>query len=110
MTKIFQTFKLIPRLTNWEEILDVMAPDKWSAAAMYQATRIFASNMGEGLVQRFYNIYLLPRLRDDIEYYKKLNFHLMQSLKKSLYKPGAFFKGILLPLTRIYNYNQYLIN
>ena len=45
----FQTFKLIPRLTNWEDILDVMSPDKWSAAAMFQATRMFASNMSEGI-------------------------------------------------------------
>ena len=26
-----------------------MSPDKWSAAAMFQATRMFASNMSEGL-------------------------------------------------------------
>ena len=25
-----------------------MSPDKWSAAAMFQATRMFASNMSEG--------------------------------------------------------------
>lgn len=96
--KLPKTFKLIPRLVNWEDILDIMAPDKWSSAAMFQATRMFASNMSEGLVQRFYNVYLLPRIRDEIEYYKKLNFHMMQCLKKSLYKPAAFFKGILLPL------------
>ncbi|CAG5111657.1 Oidioi.mRNA.OKI2018_I69.chr2.g5938.t1.cds [Oikopleura dioica] len=96
--KMPKSFKLIPRLTNWEDILDVMAPEKWSAAAMYQATRMFASNMSEGLVQRFYNVYLLPRIRDDIEFYKKLNFHLMSALKKAIYKPAAFFKGILLPL------------
>ena len=59
--------------------------------------------MSEGLVQRFYNIYLLPRLRDDIEFYKKLNFHMMQCLKKALYKPAAFFKGILLPLLTVQN-------
>jgi len=96
--KMPKTFKLIPRLHNWEDILDVMAPDKWTAAAMYQATRIMASNMGDLNVQRFYNVYLLPRIRDDIEYYKKLNFHLMQCLKKALYKPAGFFRGILLPL------------
>jgi len=96
--KLPKTFKLIPRLTNWEDILDVMSPDKWSAAAMFQATRMFASNMSEGLVQRFYNVYLLPRIRDEIEFYKKLNFHMMQCLKKALYKPAAFFKGILIPL------------
>merc|ERR1711990_807807 len=71
---------------------------KWTAAAMYQATRIMASNMGDLNVQRFYNVYLLPRIRDDIEYYKKLNFHSMQCLKKALYKPAGFFRGILLPL------------
>ena len=54
-----------------------------------------------GLVQRFYNVYLLPRIRDEIEFYKKLNFHMMQCLKKALYKPAAFFKGILIPLERI---------
>jgi len=96
--KMPKSFKLIARLTNWEDILDVMSPEKWSAAAMFQATRMFASNMSEGLVQRFYNVYLLPRIRDDIEFYKKLNFHLMSALKKAIYKPAAFFKGILLPL------------
>ena len=54
-----------------------------------------------GLVQRFYNVYLLPRIRDDIDFYKKLPFHMMQCLKKALYKPAAFFKGILLPLDGI---------
>merc|ERR1712216_207674 len=29
---------------------------------------------------------------------KKLNFHLYVSLKKALYKPAAFYKGVLLPL------------
>lgn len=27
-----------------------MSPDKWSAAAMFQATRMFASNMSEGWI------------------------------------------------------------
>ena len=28
----------------------------------------------------------------------RLNFHLYQALRKALFKPGAFFKGFLLPL------------
>lgn len=44
---------------------------------------------------------LLPRLRDDIAEYKKLNFHLFQALHKAMYKPQAFFKGILLPLCEV---------
>lgn len=68
---------------------------------MYQATRIFASNLKEKMAQRFYNLVLLPRIRDDINEYKKLNFHLYQALRKALFKPGAFMKGIVIPLSEV---------
>lgn len=41
---------------------------------------------------------LLPRLRDDISEYGRLNYHLYQAVKKAMFKPAAFFKGLLLPL------------
>lgn len=91
-------FKVIPKFANWEQLLYLTQPDKWSAMAMYQATRIFSSNLSVKMAQRFYNLILLPRLRDDIAEFKKLNFHLYQALKKSLFKPAAFFKGIMIPL------------
>jgi essential nuclear protein 1 len=47
---------------------------------------------------RFYNLILLPRILNDIQENKKLNYHLYMSLKKALYKPAAWFKGILLPV------------
>lgn len=50
---------------------------------------------------RFYNLVLLPRIRDDIDEFKKLNYHLYNSLFKSMFKPAAFFKGILLPLCKV---------
>ncbi|XP_050432162.1 bystin [Adelges cooleyi] len=96
--KLPKAFKLIPKLRNWEQILYITEPSSWSAAAMYQGVRIFASNLKENMAQRFYNLVLLPRVRDDIDEYKKLNFHLYEALKKSLFKPGAFMKGILIPL------------
>ncbi|KAL1449975.1 hypothetical protein WDU94_002440 [Cyamophila willieti] len=96
--KLPKAFKIVPKLRNWEQILYVTDPSKWSAASMYQATRIFASNLKENMAQRFYNLVLLPRVRDDIAEYKRLNFHLYQAMRKALYKPGAFMKGILLPL------------
>ncbi|CAG9107774.1 unnamed protein product [Plutella xylostella] len=96
--KLPKAFKMIPNLQNWEHILYLTEPTTWSAAAMYQATRIFASNLKEKMAQRFYNLVLLPRVRDDLAEYKRLNFHLYQALRKSLFKPGAFMKGILLPL------------
>jgi hypothetical protein len=40
----------------------------------------------------------VPRCRLDIEENGRLNFHLYHALKKATYKPGAFFKGIILPL------------
>ena len=73
-------------------------PGNWSAAAVYQATRIFTAGLKEKLAQRFFNQLLLPRVRDDIDYYQRLNYHLYQALRKALFKPGAFFKGFLLPL------------
>lgn len=96
--KLPKAFKVIPQLSNWEEVLFITEPDCWTAAAMFQATRLFTSNLKERMAQRFFNLVLLPRIRDDIEEYKRLNFHLYQALKKSLYKPGAFFKGIVIPL------------
>nr|CAG4644240.1 EOG090X0BVA [Lepidurus arcticus] len=96
--KLPKAFKIIPSLQNWEQILYLTEPDGWSAGAMFQATRIFTSNLKEKMAQRFFNLVLLPRIRDDIAEYKKLNFHLYQALRKALFKPGAFFKGFLLPL------------
>ena len=45
------------------------------------------------LIYRFFNQLLLPRVRDDIDEYQRLNYHLYQALRKALFKPGAFFKG-----------------
>lgn len=96
--KLPKAFKIVPSLKNWEQILYITEPSRWSAAAMYQATRIFASNLKEKMAQRFYNLVLLPRVRDDLAEYKRLNFHLYQALRKALFKPAGFMKGILLPL------------
>ena len=68
---------------------------------MFQATRLFASNFNPKLAQRFYNLVLLPRVRDDLSEYKRLNFHLFMALKKAIFKPAAFFKGILLPICEV---------
>ncbi|XP_052187941.1 bystin isoform X2 [Diospyros lotus] len=96
--KIPKAFKHIPSLQLWEEVLYLTEPEKWSPNAMYQATRIFASNLGVKKAERFYKLVLLPRVREDIRKNKRLHFALYQALKKSLYKPAAFNKGVLFPL------------
>lgn len=47
------------------------------------------------------NTILLEKVRDDISENKKLNYHLYMALKKALYKPAAFFKGVLFPLCQV---------
>jgi essential nuclear protein 1 len=73
-------------------------PGQWSPQATYEGTKIFASNLNAKMAQRFYNLVLLQAIRENIETYKKLNYHLYMALKKALFKPAAFFKGLLLPL------------
>ena len=98
--KLPKAFKVIPSLSEWEEILYMTRPDMWTPQAMYAATRIFASNLNPRMAQRFYNLVLLDAVRADIYANKKLNYHYYESLKKSVYKPAAFFKGILIPLAK----------
>ena len=98
--KLPKAFKVIPSLSNWEQVLYLTRPDLWSPQAMFAATRIFASNLNPKMAQRFYNLVLLDAVRADIMAEKKLNYHYYMSLKKAVYKPAAFFKGILLPLCK----------
>lgn len=98
--KLPKAFKVIPSLSNWEEVLYLTRPDLWTPQAMFAATRIFASNLNPKMAQRFYNLVLLDAVRSDIQTHKKLNYHYYAALRKSVYKPAAFFKGILLPLAK----------
>ncbi|KAJ1730061.1 snoRNA-binding rRNA-processing protein [Coemansia biformis] len=93
-----KAFKIIPSIRNWEEIMYLTRPDTWTPQAAYQATRMFVSNMKPKQAQQFLSLVLLDQVRDDIAENKRLNYHLYMALKKSLYKPAAFFKGILFPL------------
>ncbi|CAM6095048.1 unnamed protein product [Calypogeia fissa] len=96
--KLPKAFKIVPSLCNWEEILALTEPHKWTPNAMYEATRMFASNLNARMAQRFYNLVLLPHVREDIQEHKRLHFATYQALKKAMFKPSAFYKGILLPL------------
>lgn len=95
--KLPKPFKIIPTLPNWEDILYITRPDSWTPNACYEATKIFVSGKPI-MTQRFLEIVILERVRDDIHETKKLNVHLYKALKKALYKPAAFFKGFLFPL------------
>mmetsp|Transcript_19616 Transcript_19616/g.21303 ORF Transcript_19616/g.21303 Transcript_19616/m.21303 type:complete len:355 (+) Transcript_19616:30-1094(+) len=96
--KLPKAVKVLPHLKNWEEILAITNPVTWSPAGTYAITKVFASNLNAKLVQRFYNLVLLEKCRSDVDEHGKLNFHLYHALKKALFKPSAFYKGIVLPL------------
>jgi len=95
-----RVFTVVPNLTNWEEILFLTKPEKWTPNAVFQATRLFTSNPNPKMTQKFFGLFLLPRIRNDIRENKRLHFMLFQSVKKALYKPAAFYKGIILPLCK----------
>ena len=90
-------FKIIPTLPQWEDLLAITRPDSWTPNACYEATRIFVSAKPH-IAQIFVRTVLLDRVREDIHENKKLNVHLFNALKKGLYKPSAWFKGLLFPL------------
>ena len=71
--KLPKAFKIIPKLKNWEEasrgpgpaacrgvgltgvaeqIVYLTNPDGWTAASMFEATRLFSSNLKEKMAQR----------------------------------------------------------
>ncbi|KAK8220039.1 snoRNA-binding rRNA-processing protein [Zalaria obscura] len=95
--KLPKPFKILPTLPQWDTLLSITRPDSWTANATYEATKLFTSSR-PALAQAFLHDILLPRVREDIYETKKLNVHLYKALKKALYKPAAFFKGLLFPL------------
>lgn len=98
--KLPKLFKVIPSLRNWEDVLYVTNPEAWSPHVVYEATKLFVSNLSAKEAQKFINMVLLERFRDNIETSDdhSLNYHIYRAIKKSLYKPSAFFKGFLFPL------------
>ncbi|KAK9863174.1 hypothetical protein WJX84_011381 [Apatococcus fuscideae] len=96
--KLPKAFKIIPNLRNWEDVLFVTEPEQWSPHSVYQATRLFISNLNAKMAQRFLALVLLPHVRQNVQDNKRLHFALFQAMKKAAFKPDAFYKGLLLPL------------
>ncbi|KAF3895380.1 SnoRNA-binding rRNA-processing protein [Trichophyton interdigitale] len=90
-------FKILPTLPYWDALLSVTKPEAWTPNAIYAGTRIFISAKPH-IAQQFISMVLLERVRDDIRETKKLHVHIYNALKKALYKPACFFKGLLFPL------------
>ncbi|PSN65759.1 Bystin-domain-containing protein [Corynespora cassiicola Philippines] len=95
--KLPKPFKILPTIPAWETLLSITRPENWTPNSVYSATRLFISSKPH-IAQQFLNTVLLPRVQDDIRETRKLNVHLYNALKKALYKPSAFFKGVIFPM------------
>lgn len=92
-------FKILPSVPNWPTLLDITRPENWTGNAVYAGTRIFISSKPH-VAQEFISTVLLDRVREEIHETKKLNVHTYNALRKALYKPACFFKGLLFPLVQ----------
>ncbi|KAI0401817.1 Bystin-domain-containing protein [Xylaria palmicola] len=95
--KLPKAFKILPTVPHWEDIIQLTKPYEWTPNAVLAATKIFVSS-NPAVARQFLNMILLEHVRDNIAETKKLNVHLFDALRKGLYRPAAFFKGILFPL------------
>ncbi|KAJ9110317.1 hypothetical protein QFC19_001720 [Naganishia cerealis] len=101
-----RALKILPSLPHWAQLLALTDPAQWTPHAAYACTRIFVSNLKPAEVQVFLQGILLDQVRDNIADKEKaksgkggrLDVQLYEALKKGLYKPAAWFKGILFPL------------
>lgn len=97
--KLPKAFNILPSTEDWEDLINITEPYNWTPQAMYEAVIQFSS--GEVIMTyKFYEKYLVPAIRNDIKKNKKLNIHYYNCLKRALFKPSAFFKGIILPMSK----------
>lgn len=96
--KLPRAFKIIPTLKNWRQVLYVTDPESWSHQAVFEATKLFITSMPTNQAHKFVRLVLLPRFREEIKNSKVVNYHIYRALKKALFKPQAFFKGLMFPL------------
>ena len=97
--KLPKAFNILSSTEDWEDLINITEPYNWTPQAMYEAVIQFSSS--EILMSyTFYEKYLVPAIRNDIKKNKKLNIHYYNCLKRALFKPSAFFKGIILPMSK----------
>lgn len=89
---------LLPILARWESFISYTKPKYWSPHALFQVTCLFLHTSNASSMERYANLVLLPRIRNEIQENRRLHFMIFQSIKKALLEPEAFYKGVLLPL------------
>ena len=97
--KLPKAFNILSSTEDWEDLVNITEPYNWTPQAMYNAVIQFSS-ADSTIGTTFFEKYLVPAIKSDIKKNKKLNIHYYNCLKKALFKPSAFFKGIILPMSK----------
>lgn len=82
---------------RWEEMVEMSNPDQWTPHSVERATRLFIS-ADRDVARNFVENVLLPRFRDEVQEHQKVNVHIYKAMEKALYRPEAFFVGLVFPL------------
>eukprot|EP00915_Cephaloidophora_sp_WS-2016_P003430 GHVH01004595.1.p1 GENE.GHVH01004595.1~~GHVH01004595.1.p1 ORF type:complete len:405 (+),score=58.21 GHVH01004595.1:85-1299(+) len=96
--KLPKLLKMLPMIKEWEFLLSLTGHRKWTPQALYEITKIFASNAKQAQAQRFFNLFLLPAAMNEISKKGRVHICTYKSLMKAAFKCKAFMRGILLPL------------
>ena len=97
--KLPKAFNILSSTEDWEDLVNITEPYNWTPQAMYNAVIQFSS-ADSTIGTIFFEKYLVPAIKSDIKKNKKLNIHYYNFLKGALFKPSAFFKGIILPMSK----------
>ena len=97
--KLPKAFNILSSTEDWEDLVNITEPYNWTPQAMYNAVIQFSS-ADSTIGTIFFEKYLVPAIKADIKKNKKLNIHYYNCLKRALFKPSAFFKGIILPMSK----------
>ena len=97
--KLPKAFNILSSTEDWEDLVNITEPYNWTPQAMYNAVIQFSS-ADSTIGTIFFEKYLVPAIKNDIKKNKKLNIHYYNCLKRALFKPSAFFKGIILPMSK----------
>jgi essential nuclear protein 1 len=95
---LVKPIKTLPTLTQWAPCLTLTNPEQWSPYSCRMATKVFMSNMKPEQARIYLHFVLLNAVRTDIAENNRLNVHYYEALIGAMYKPAAFFKGIVFPL------------
>ncbi|KAI8646402.1 Bystin-domain-containing protein [Parasitella parasitica] len=100
-SRLPKALKIIPSLTNWDEILLLTNPLSWTPQATYEVTKLFLSNIKATQTKQFLQVVLLHAVRNNLvgRADGQLDPALYRVLKKVLVCNSALFlKGLLFPL------------